>query len=344
MVPMIVRSLRVVLDTARNAVRQPLIARWRRPFQPGQRAMLVGLVLVILGGVGLVVLGQSSSLRFRGGLVESPRTDLQKHAAGVDANRGDADSVPESLVAVSIPGESGGVPWSRRIVRQAMVELTMADIDRGVSRAMDVVEAAGGFVAGTDAQTDATGTYRATLTAYVPTDRLARVLADLDTLGRMTRRQVSGHDVSEEFVDLEARVRNLERHEGQLLAFMGRAQKVSDLLSLENELARVRGEIERLTGRIRFLKARTEMATIQIGLVRAPLAAPDDGVARVWEQIRVAFRDGWSMAFRVLATVAVAAAQSSPLLVPLGAAWALYRRWARRRAIAAPASPSGTAG
>jgi Domain of unknown function (DUF4349) len=341
MVPMIVRFLRDILDTARNAVTQPLTRRWRK-FRPGPRAVLIGLALVTLGGVGLAVLGPLSPLSLRGGLVESRRMDLEKHAAGFDGNRGSADSTSQSVVPASIPAEPTGVPWGRRILRQAMVELTVADIDRGVPRVMDVVEAAGGFVAGTDAQTDATGTFRATLTAYVPTDRFAHALAGLDSLGRITRRQISGHDVSEEFVDLEARVRNLERHEGQLLAFMARAQKVSDLLSLENELARVRGEIERLTGRIRFLRARTDMATIQIGLVRTPLAAPDDGIARVWEQIRVAFRDGWSVAFRVIATVVVAAAQSSPLLVPLGAAWALYRRWARRRTIAAPISSTGT--
>jgi hypothetical protein len=136
-------------------------------------------------------------------------------------------------------------------------------------------------------------------------------------------------------------VRNLERHEAQLLGFMGKAQKVADLLSLENELARVRGEIERLAGRIRFLKARTEMATIQIALTRAPLATLPDGVVTpMWEQVRAAFLEAWYAAFRVAAALLVLAAQASPLSVPALAAWLLYRRWARRRPLPSPPAPT----
>jgi hypothetical protein len=139
-------------------------------------------------------------------------------------------------------------------------------------------------------------------------------------------------------VDLEARVRNFERHEAQLLSFMGKAQKVSDLVSLENELARVRGEIERLSGRIRFLRARTEMAGIQVSLVRGAAPAPADGVwTRAWREVRQAFVAGWKAAFEVAVGLAAVAAQLSPIAVPAAFAWALYRRF--RRPAAAPAPP-----
>lgn len=70
--------------------------------------------------------------------------------------------------------------------------------------------------------------------------------------------------MSEEFVDVEARVRNLERHEARLLAFMDRATKIPDLMAIEQEVARVRGEIERLTGRLRYLSNRVDLATVQV--------------------------------------------------------------------------------
>jgi hypothetical protein len=208
----------------------------------------------------------------------------------------------------------------------------LADVNRGITRVMEIIEAAGGYIADTTSHTDKTGTVRASISAHLPPERFARVLTDLEGLGQPITRQISGQDVSEEFVDLEARVRNLERHEGQLLAFMGKAQKVADLLSLESELARVRGEIERLSGRIRFLKARTEMATIQVSLLRAPLAAPSPGlIAHLWREVSGAFREAWLAAFGMAAALVVLAARISPLVVPGLAAWALYRRWARRR-------------
>lgn len=239
------------------------------------------------------------------------------------------------------PGDGAGGAWGRRIVRQAMLEIELADVDGAVARLAEAVEAAGGFVAGTEVQTDRTGTLRATVTAYVPPARFGHALAGLDALGRVTLRRIAGQDVSEEFVDLEARMRNFERHEAQLVSFMSRAEKVSDLVSLETELARVRGEIERLAGRLRFLRGRTEMATIQVALVRAPgVPLPDESLARVWERIGAGFREGWLVALRALVGVAVVMAQLSPLAALGAAAWIAWRRFARPRGVATPPAVS----
>ncbi len=230
-------------------------------------------------------------------------------------------------------------PWARRVIRRASLEVEAPDVEQSLTRLTEIIESAGGYVAGTEAQTDGSGTVRARVTVYVPPDRFGRTLAELSTIGRVTQRRMSGEDVSEEFVDLEARIRNFERHETQLQSFMSRAQKVSDLLSLEHELARVRGEIERLRGRLRFLVARTEMATIQVSLARALMPAPtDDGLVRVWGELTRAFREAWLAAFRTAAQLAVLAARLSPLAVLLVGAWLAYRVWSRRRPVATPAT------
>lgn len=233
------------------------------------------------------------------------------------------------------PEATPAVPWGRRILRQATFDLELRDVERAIAQLTEAVEAAGGYVADTQTHADAAGILRATVTAYVPPAVFSRALRDLEPLGRVTARRISGQDVSEEFVDLEARVRNFERHEAQLLGFMGRAQKVADLLALEQELARVRGEIERLTGRIRFLRARTEMAAIRVNLARVgPAASPEGLLARAWERVREAFVAGWQSAFDVAVGLAALAAQVSPLAIPAGLGWALYRRLRRQ-----PASP-----
>ena len=167
---------------------------------------------------------------------------------------------PEGPVAPAVqraasPETTPTGPWGRQIIRQATLAVELGDVERAIAQLTELVEAAGGYVADTQAHADAAGVARATVTVYVPPAAFSRTLRDLEQLGRVTSRRISGHDVSEEFVDLEARVRNLERHEAQLVAFMGKAQKVVDLVSLEGEVARVRGEIERLTGRLRFLRA-----------------------------------------------------------------------------------------
>jgi hypothetical protein len=242
-------------------------------------------------------------------------------------------SRPGTAEQLRLGGERADQGWGQRIVRQATIELDLSDVGQGVARLVALVESLGGFVASTETQTDARGAARATLVARVPSPEFARALSEIDGVGRVTRRAVGGQDVSEEFIDLEARRRNLERHEAQLLGFMGKAEKVADLVTLENELSRVRGELEQATGRLRFLRGRSELATVHVALVRSPLASPGDGpLARLGERLKEALTDGWLTALRWTVALAVLVAQLSPLAVPAIVGWAIYRRRAHRAA------------
>lgn len=305
--------------------------------RPSRRTAFLGLALIVAGAVILPRVLDRIPSRYP---VQAPRGQDVQARQSLHGFRAEIGAT-EYLVSTPAPAaDPPAAPWGRRIIRRAVLEVELADIDRAVARLAEMIEAFGGYVADTHSETDDKGTARATITAYVPPDRLGRALAGLEGLGHITSRRISGQDVSEEFVDLEARLRNLERHEAQLLSFMGKAQKVADLLSLENELARVRGEIERLAGRLAFLKARTEMASMQVALVRAPFVHPPDGaLVRLWEEVRTALREAWFGAFRAAAFVLVLAAHLSPLVPPTLLGWALYRRWARRRPTAATGLP-----
>jgi hypothetical protein len=308
---------------------------------------MVALALVLGTGAVLVFGGRGGPAPFpglsgrRSAPLELEEGLAQKALRGNRLAMRASDST--TLAATVAAGDALAEGWGRRVARRASLDLELADVDRGVARLVDLVESAGGFVAGTESHTDPSGTVGATLTGQVPPAAFARTLASVDGIGRVTARRVSGQDVSEEFVDLEARIRNLERHEGQLLGFMGKAQKVADLLSLEGELSRVRGEIEQASGRLRFLRARVDMATIQVVLTRTPAARPADGFAAARRQVRDAFEAGWRLAFGLTVAVVALAAQLSPFALALGAAWLLYRRLGSRRPAAMPpAAPAGS--
>ena len=176
------------------------------------------------------------------------------------ANRAAMESSREPIVAQP-PSPLGS---GRQVIRTAALTVEVRDVDEGARTLMRIAEAAGGFVANTTIahQTPSYGTVE----LRIPAAQFAQVLETAERVGKVTERNVSGQDVTEEFVDLQARIRNLERHEHQLLTFMDRATKVADLLAIEQELARVRGEIEHLTGRLRFVANRVELATLEVTL------------------------------------------------------------------------------
>src|SRR5437867_1108146 len=161
----------------------------------------------------------------------------------------------------------------------------------------------------------------------VPAPRFADVLAQVEELGHVQQRRISGQDVTEEYVDLQARIRNLERYEQRLLAFADRAAKVSDLLAIEQELARVRGEIEMLTGRARYLDRQVDLASIQVSAHEQAKAS-----GGFWDfsgtltKVQMAFLATIRQLLRAAEAVVVAVSALVPVAVRAGLAWFVVRR------------------
>jgi len=168
----------------------------------------------------------------------------------------------------------------------------------------------------------------------------------LRPLGRVEFLNVGAEDVSEEFVDLTARTANARRMEERLLELLAtRTGKLQDVLSVERELARVREEIERYEGRMRYLKTRASVSTLTIAVhERAPVIVPVAGDGPIF----MAFRQAWENFIGVVAGFVA----SLGILIPLGAlvfvAWLGVRRRVvpalRQLARPEPTSTTGASG
>lgn len=105
------------------------------------------------------------------------------------------------------------------------------------------------------------------ITIRVPAKDFDKALAYIRGLAeKVTSERVEGQDVTEEYIDLKARLKNLEATETQLLKIMQRAGKVTDILVVYRELSKIREEIERVKGRIQYLEESTRMSTITVYL------------------------------------------------------------------------------
>jgi len=168
----------------------------------------------------------------------------------------------------------------------------------------------------------------ATLELKVPALRFDELTEALAPIGRLQFVNVGAQDVSEEFVDLTARVANGHRLEDRLVELLRtRTGKLQDVLSVERELARVREEIERMEGRLRFLKASAQLSTLSVNLFEPPpLVASHPGRSVIGD----AFKTAWRNFVAVVAGVIASLGFVVPVVILGWSGFTVARRYRRK--------------
>ena len=158
----------------------------------------------------------------------------------------------------------------RKIVRNAELSLETALPEEAQQKIATVAQSKGGFVVeSTQSSSNARAATRdtVTMTVRVPAEKFNEALDEIRRAAtRVIVETVKGEDVTEEFIDIEARLKAKKSLETQFMEIMKRANSVEDALSVQTELAEVRGEIEKIEGRKRFLENQASLSTIKIKL------------------------------------------------------------------------------
>lgn len=196
-------------------------------------------------------------------------------------------------------------PTSRLIIRTGQASIEVDSLESSMADLRRVVQKVGGFVADASVQSGGNQVRSAMLQVKVPALRFDELTESLGPLGRLQYVNVGAQDVSEEFVDLTARVANGHRLEDRLVELLRtRTGKLQDVLSVERELARVREEIERMEGRIRFLKSSAQLSTLSVNLYEpAPLVASHPGRSVLGEAFKTAWRNFVGVVAGVIASL-----------------------------------------
>lgn len=154
----------------------------------------------------------------------------------------------------------------RRIIKNARLEIEVLNYQHSYEGLVKIVEKFKGFVLSSSESIDVEERKKGVIVVKVPVESFDSAVNEITQLGKIKTKQLWGEDVTEEYVDLKSRLRNLINEEEEILKLLKRAQKIQDILAIEKELSRVRGEIERITGRIRYLENRTDFSTIEVNL------------------------------------------------------------------------------
>lgn len=183
----------------------------------------------------------------------------------------------------SVPASQPASAANLMIIKTADLSVRVKDFDLAYNQAVSIAKSTGGYVTDSAAQNDGAAPTSGNLTMRVPVNAFERTLERLGKLGKITSKSISGEDVTGEVVDLEARLRNKRAEERQYLEIMNRAKRVPDIVTVTNELSRVRGEIEEAQGRMKYLKSSVAMSTINLTLSEKEKPAPvKSSIERTW--------------------------------------------------------------
>lgn len=256
-----------------------------------------------------------------------------------------AEEAPEAVPApVPAPAEEavaptdGGLGFSSQValvgpavVKTADIAIVVGkgDFDEGFRQALLVARKHGGFVE--SSVTEGARSRSGSVVIRVPAASFELALGDLRDIGvRVERESISGHDVTTQFVDLEARLRTWKAQEEVLLRLMAQATTVQDTLRVQRELQNVQLQIESIEGQLRVLRDQTDMATISASIREAGVPAdrpeePGPSLADAWETAV----DGF---LAVVSAITVGLGYLVPIAFLVGAGWLAVRRLRPRAA------------
>jgi Domain of unknown function (DUF4349) len=272
-------------------------------------------IIALVAALALVAFGCSSG------------DDDSEGAAAGDVSAAE-EAAADEAVAVAQPSQGGGsLPTvGPRIVQTASLALSVPRdaFDTTIQRARTIATGVGGFVVSSSAsQGDGERLVTGSLVVRVPERAYARVLEQLSGLGEVEAREEAGQDVSQELVDLGARIRHLEAVEARLLGFLEQADTVAAALTVQAELNRVQLDLEQARGRLEYLDDQVALATISLEVRERQVAVAGDG-GGPWGIV-----DAWKAAGTGFVTVVgwifVAAATIAPVVLLLVLAFVAAR-------------------
>jgi len=225
---------------------------------------------------------QSSELTGSAADAAANRMDMSKQVAGIgaaalqDGSAPPAAPLPDRQAATQGPASQVAPSM---LIRTGAASIEVDRLDPAIIKVRQLAAQLGGYVANSSISGGRDQIRSATLELKIPAARYDQAVSGLGGIGRVESVNTNVEDVGEEFVDITARVANSKRLEERLVGLLAtRTGKLEDVLAVERELARVREEIERYEGRIRFLRTRAAVSTLSVTVHEpAPLLGRSPG-------------------------------------------------------------------
>lgn len=293
--------------------------------------------LAVVASVAVRLVPQTSAPRSASGTVSmgvaAPNTATDFYAA---APQFAGKMMVPSPVPPMMTGGQTAAEADQKIIKTGSLDLSVANVNETQSKIAALATGAGGFVQTSSVNERDDGSKFGAITIRIPADRFDATMAEAKKLATLVKSETAnGQDVTEQYTDLEAQLRNAQAQETEYLNILKKAQSVQDILNVQQYLSGVRGTIESLQGRIKYLSNQTSYSTIAITLSEdTSVQAPSRGF-RPWEDIRAASQALVLLAEALVAwtiwLVIVGGGTLIPIALVIWGLVVLIKRFLRRR-------------
>jgi hypothetical protein len=252
---------------------------------------------------------------------------MQKVASGIAdmAQSAPAAPRPDASPSPALPQGSAAQVAPSMLIRTGSASIEVAKLDPAIIKVRELATKLGGYVANSSITGGRDQVRSATLELKIPAAQYDQAIGGLGSIGKVEAVNTSVEDVGEEYVDITARVTNAKRLEERLVNLLAtRTGKLEDVLAVERELARVREEIERYEGRMRYLRTRAAVSTLSITVHEPmPILGQNPGDNPIVGALKQAWRKFVGFVAWFIASLGVLI----PAGVLLAVIWYLYRRF-----------------
>jgi hypothetical protein len=203
----------------------------------------------------------------------------------------------------------------RLIIRNGTMNLEIESYDEADKKINELVKNLDGYTSASSSSMNAAGKKQGSLTIKVPAEKFDELIAKLGEIGQISSQNITSSDVTEEYIDLSARLKTERELEQRLISLLDtKASTLSDVIEIEGKLATVRQKIESVEGRMKYLRSQAAFSTLTVSIFEPSLLDTSSGGGFFYE-IGQAFKQGLEGFTDVLKAIIIAAIALLPLLI-----------------------------
>jgi transcription antitermination factor NusG len=220
----------------------------------------------------------------------------------------------------------------QKIIKNGYLQLVVNKVADSASRVIQIATSRGGFVQSSTVTERGDGTYNGTIDIRVPVVKFEESMSEIKKLATLVKSDTStGQDVTEQYSDLQAQLRNAKAQEETYLAILKQARTVEETLKVQEQIGIIRGQIESLQGRIQYLTNSTSYSSINISLEEEPVVRAPTKEFRLWSIIKEATQTLVAAIQYIIAGLIWAVIVWGGILLPVGLLlWIILTLWKRR--------------